>query len=100
MLRPAAQWWLISEFLCHFDSGDLLNELVLLVYMLLVVGQASALAVDCARLICPLPNPSFAPVCLHSSHSLDSLVARQPPCAHARACVQIKIGRASRRERV
>jgi hypothetical protein len=33
-------WWQISKFLCLFDSGDLLNEFVLVLYMVLVVGQS------------------------------------------------------------
>ena len=33
-------WWQISKFWCMFDSGDLLNEFVLVTYMILVVGQA------------------------------------------------------------
>jgi len=34
------QWWQISAFLCRFDSGDLLNEFLLVLYMILVVGQS------------------------------------------------------------
>lgn len=34
------QWWAISLFLCRYDSGDLVNELILVVYMVLVLGQS------------------------------------------------------------
>ena len=33
-------WWSVSLFLCKLDPGDLFNEFVLVLYMVLVVGQA------------------------------------------------------------
>lgn len=42
------QWWAISIFLCRYDPGDLFNEWVLVVYMVLVVGQSLTVQ-DCAN---------------------------------------------------
>lgn len=42
------QWWAISLFLCRYDSGDLVNEWFLVVYMILVVGQSLTIQ-DCAN---------------------------------------------------
>ena len=41
------QWWDISLFLARFDPGDLINEYILVVYMVLVVGQSLSIQ-DCA----------------------------------------------------
>ena len=43
------QWWTISLFLCKFDPGDLVNEVLLVAYMILVVGQASATRAPCGE---------------------------------------------------
>ena len=43
------QWWAISLFLCRFDPGDLCNEFILVVYMVLVLGQSMSIqpCADC-----------------------------------------------------
>ncbi|KAL1527666.1 hypothetical protein AB1Y20_009052 [Prymnesium parvum] len=43
------QWWAISLFLCRFDPGDLCNEFILVVYMILVLGQSMTIqpCADC-----------------------------------------------------
>lgn len=41
------QWWDVSLFLARFDPGDLINEYILVLYMVLVVGQSLSIQ-DCA----------------------------------------------------
>ena len=41
------QWWNVSLFLCRYDPGDLVNEYILVGYMVLVVGQSLTIR-ECA----------------------------------------------------
>ena len=43
-------WWNSSLFLCKFDSGDLFNEFVLVLYMMCAIGQ-SILIEPCAACV-------------------------------------------------
>ena len=43
-------WWSVSLFLCKYDPGDIINELVLMAYMVLVIGQSLTLQ-ECADCI-------------------------------------------------
>ena len=61
-IPTVCQWWGISLFLCRFDPGDLVNELILVVYMILTVGQSLAIQ-DCAT--CLLSRNGNEPCNLH-----------------------------------
>lgn len=58
-------WWVTSLFLCRYDPGDLVNELILVVYMICVVGQSLTIQ-DCAN-------------CLLSRNLQDTCVFQQDP---------------------
>lgn len=61
-------WWISSLFLCKFDSGDLFNEFILVIYMMCAIGQ-SILVEPCAA--CAISQNREVPCALQPSSSSD-----------------------------
>ena len=76
-LPTVLQWWNVSLFLCRYDPGDLVNEYILVGYMVLVVGQSLTIR-ECAT--CLLSQNTGEP-CHFSSGTSASIGVSYQPCA-------------------
>lgn len=72
------QWWVSSAYLARFDSGDLLNEFVLVLGMILVLGQSITIEPCAACALVQAGDTAYLEKMPDAVNSLECAPALQP----------------------